>query len=412
MSENRRIPDIRFLGFTDDWEQSKFGEYYSFKNGLNKEKEFFGYGTPIVNFTDVFHNRGIYSQNLMGRVHLTWEEIANYSVKKGDVFFTRTSETIDEIGHPSVMLDDPKDTVFSGFILRARAKREDPLDLLFKSYVFFTSEFRKEMKMKSSMTTRALTSGTAIKKMEFCYPKNKEEQHKIGTMFKQLDNLITLHQRKYNKILLLKKAMLQKMFPKEGEVIPEVRFTRFTKEWEQRKFEEIFCERREKTVIENEDTLLSCAIDGMFLNTELFSHFRGSSNIGYLKVKKNDLILSAQNLHLGNANVNLRFESGIISPAYKVYDLVESDPSFVQAWVKKDETKKFFLNSTTEGASGCRKNVEWKTLNKQTIPTPQMEEQILIGKYFTGLDNLITLYQNKLEKLKSMKKSMLEKMFV
>ena len=131
----------------------------------------------------------------------------------------------------------------------------------------------------------------------------------------------------------------------------------------------------------------------MFLNTELFSHFRGSSNVGYLKVRKNDLILSAQNLHLGNANVNLRFEHGIISPAYKVYDLIGSDPYFVQAWVKKDETKNFFLSATTEGASGCRKNVEWKTLNEQTIKVPQIKEQIIIGKYFRDLDNLITLHQ-------------------
>ena len=109
--------------------------------------------------------------------------------------------------------------------------------------------------------------------------------------------------------------------------------------WEQRKFGSLLEETRNKTTVEDEDTLLSCAIDGMYLNSELFSHFRGSSNIGYLKIKKNDLILSAQNLHLGNCNVNLRFEHGIISPAYKVYELVGCNPLFMQAWVKKDSTK-------------------------------------------------------------------------
>lgn len=157
----------------------------------------------------------------------------------------------------------------------------------------------------------------------------------------------------------------------------------------------MFAEHREKTIEENEDVLLSCAIEGMFLNSELFSHFRGSSNIGYLKVKKNDLILSAQNLHLGNANVNLRFKHGIISPAYKVYELVECDPLFIQAWVKKDNTKNFFLSATTEGASGCRKNVEWKTLEKQIITVPNLKEQGAIGAYFQSLDSLITLHQYK-----------------
>ena len=192
---------------------------------------------------------------------------------------------------------------------------------------------------------------------------------------------------------------------------PEIRFKGFTDPWEQRKFEEVFTERREKTEKELEDVLLSCAISGMYLNSELFGHFRGTTTIGYLKVKKNDLILSAQNLHLGNVNVNLRFDHGIISPAYKVYDLNDCLPEFVQAWVKKESTKKFFLDATTEGASQCRKNIEWDTLGKQTISMPVKNEQKLIGRYFSRLDSLITLHQRKHEKLVQMKKAMLDKMF-
>ena len=192
---------------------------------------------------------------------------------------------------------------------------------------------------------------------------------------------------------------------------PNIRFKGFTDDWEQRKFGSLLKEIREKTKIENEDTLLSCAIDGMYLNSELFSHFRGSSNIGYLKVKKNDLILSAQNLHLGNCNVNLRFEHGIISPAYKVYELVTCDPFFIQAWVKQDSTKDFFLNASTEGASVCRKNIVWDELYKQTLPIPKLKEQEQIGQYFNELDNLITLHQRKCDETKKLKKFMLQKMF-
>ena len=212
-------------------------------------------------------------------------------------------------------------------------------------------------------------SKSAMQDTDIVYPKSVEEQGKIGDYFQSLDNLITLHQRKL--------------------------FLNFAKrnDWEQRKFGTIINETRERTTTENEDTLLSCAIDGMFLNSELFSHFRGSSNIGYLKVKKNDLILSAQNLHLGNCNVNLRFEHGIISPAYKVYELIDSDPLFIQAWVKQDSTKDFFLKASTEGASVCRKNIVWEELYKQTLPIPKLEEQTKIGEYFSNLDNLITLHR-------------------
>ena len=149
----------------------------------------------------------------------------------------------------------------------------------------------------------------------------------------------------------------------------------------------------------------------MFLNSELFSHFRGSSNIGYLKVKKNDLILSAQNLHLGNCNVNLRFEHGIISPAYKVYELINCDPLFMQAWVKQDKTKDFFLKASTEGASICRKNIVWEELYKQELPVPKINEQVKIGAFFQNLDNLITLHQRKCDDTKELKKYMLQKMF-
>ena len=124
-------------------------------------------------------------------------------------------------------------------------------------------------------------------------------------------------------------------------------------------FGSILEETREKTVIENEDTLLSCAINGIYRNDELFSHFRGSSNIGYIKIKKNDLVLSAQNLHLGNANVNLRFEHGIISPAYKAYRVIGAVPEYMAQWVKRPQANQFFLDATTEGASQCRKNIDW-----------------------------------------------------
>ena len=205
--ESGKIPG----SFAISWEQRKFGDYYEFKNGLNKGKEFFGEGTPIVNFTDVFHNRGIFLEMLSGKVRLELSEIKNYEVKKGDIFFTRTSETIEEIGYPSVMLGEPENTVFSGFVLRGRCfLKDDPLDNLFKKYLFFTDVFRTEMLRKSSMTTRALTSGTAIKNMEFLHPLSKEEQHRIGELLTKLDHLITLHQRKQCILYIMKKLLCGK----------------------------------------------------------------------------------------------------------------------------------------------------------------------------------------------------------
>ena len=194
-------------------------------------------------------------------------------------------------------------------------------------------------------------------------------------------------------------------------MVPEIRFEGYTGEWEERAFGSLISETREKTSVEDEDTLLSCSINGIYLNSELFSHFRGQSNIGYIKVKKNDLILSAQNLHLGNCNVNLRFDHGIISPAYKVYELINCHPLFAQAWVKKDNAKNFFERASTEGASLCRKNIIWEELYKQELVIPGTNEQEKIGSCFSELNALITLHQRKLTNLQNLKASMLEKMF-
>ena len=237
-------------------------------------------------------------------------------------------------------------------------------------FVFYNLENRYDelRRMSSGDGSRGGLNKQLVGDIEIPYTE-KKEQERIGSFFESLDRIIALHQRKL--------------------------FLNFVKknDWEQRKFGSLLEETRNKTTVEDEDTLLSCAIDGMYLNSELFSHFRGSSNIGYLKVKKNDLILSAQNLHLGNCNVNLRFEHGIISPAYKVYELVGCNPLFMQAWVKKDSTKDFFLKASTEGASVCRKNIVWEELYKQELPVPSIEEQTKVGEYFNSLDHLITLHR-------------------
>ena len=176
-------------------------------------------------------------------------------------------------------------------------------------------------------------------------------------------------------------------------------------------FGSILKETREKTAVENEDTLLSCAINGIFRNDELFSHFRGSSTIGYIKVKKNDLILSAQNLHLGNANVNLRFEHGIISPAYKVYRITGAEPEYIAQWVKRPAANQFFLAATTEGASQCRKNIDWDALYRQPIVLPSSDEQKKIAKLLMSLDFQIAFEKTEVRKLKDFKSAMLTKMF-
>ena len=276
------------------------------------------------------------------------------------------------VGHAAVIPEELNNSAAHALIMFRNPKEE--IEPYFLNYQYQTLKSKKKIENITTGNTIKHILASEMQQFEVDMPE-MAEQKKIAEYFRGLDTLITLHQRKKRRI-----------------------YTTLTIVWEQRKFDDLFVERREKTKTENEDKLISCAINGMFLNSELFSHFRGSTTVGYLKIKKNDLILSAQNLHLGNVNVNLRFESGIISPAYKVYELQDCNPYFINAWVKDERTNIFFLRATTEGASVCRKNIEWKALGQQAIPVPSMDEQTRIGEYFHALDDLITLHQWKCEK--------------
>jgi len=149
---------------------------------------------------------------------------------------------------------------------------------------------------------------------------------------------------------------------------------------------------------------LSAAIEGMFLNTELFGHQRGASNKGYKKIKYGTMVLSTQNLHLGNANVNQRFEHGMVSPAYKTYDITGCSVELIAQWIKSAAAKRFFYNATTVGASVCRRNVEWDTLYEQPLYLPGIDEQDKIAKFLSLISERINKQQQFIVSLKKYKR--------
>ncbi len=199
----------RFPGFRGKWDEVKLGDLFIFKNGLNKERKFFGYGTPIVNYMDVFKSRAICATDIEGRVSLTPQERQNFDVRKGDVFFTRTSETPEEIGIASVMFDDPVDTVFSGFVLRARPL-SDRLNDRFKAYCFGSTFVRKQIVSKASYTTRALTNGRILSQVLLPLP-TLPEQTAIASVLSDMDAELTALEARRDKTRALKQAMMQEL---------------------------------------------------------------------------------------------------------------------------------------------------------------------------------------------------------
>lgn len=387
------VPKLRFKEFDGEWEYHQFSEIV---NRVSKSSN--SNILPKVEFEDIVAGEGRLKKNVANK----FDDRKGTLFQPNNILYGKLRPYLKNWLFPKFQ------GVALGDFWVFEAVNIAPAFL----YALIQSENYQRVANDTAGTKMPRSDWKKVSTTKFAIPMNIKEQEKIGVFFEILDKKIQLQQQKIDLLQEQKKGFLQKMFPKAGEKQPQVRFAGFTDDWEQRKFGEIITERREKTKIENEDTLLSSAIDGMYLNSELFSHFRGKSNIGYLKIRKNDMILSAQNLHLGNCNINQRFEHGIISPAYKVYSLVNVDAAFMHAWIKKDSTKQFFENATTEGASVCRKNIEWGTLYSQKIYIPIYSEQQKIGELFNVLDRRIQLQQQKLELLQKQKKGFMQKMFI
>jgi type I restriction enzyme S subunit len=216
----------------EDWEVVRLGDMFEFKNGLNKAKGFFGAGTPIVNYMDVYKNRGLTRSDLGGRVTVNKTELRAYEVRKGDVFFTRTSETVDEIGISSVVLEEVCDTVFSGFILRARPKN-DALYLNYRKYCFSSESIRTQITTKSSYTTRALTNGKLLSSVYVPIP-SLPEQRAIAAALSDVDALIIALDRLIAKKRDIKQAAMQQL------LTGKQRLPGFSGAWEVKTFEQCF----------------------------------------------------------------------------------------------------------------------------------------------------------------------------
>ena len=193
----------------EEWEVKTLGDVFEFKNGLNKEKKYFGEGTPIINYMDVYKNNALTANDLRGKVTVTKNELKAYEVRKGDVFFTRTSETVDEIGITSVITEKLEKTVFSGFILRARPKN-NWLDALYKKYCFSSENVRKEITSKSSYTTRALTNGRLLSKVQIPLPPLPEQQA-IASALSDVDALIATLEQLITKKRNIKQGAMQQL---------------------------------------------------------------------------------------------------------------------------------------------------------------------------------------------------------
>ncbi|QXJ62746.1 restriction endonuclease subunit S [Enterococcus hirae] len=394
---NDTQPEIRFPGFTEDWEQRKLGDITeSFSGGTPTagKSEYYGGDIPFIRSGEI--------SSELTELFITENGLNNSSakmVKAGDILYALYGATSGEVSISRI------NGAINQAILAIRPTKND------NSYLI-VQWLRKQ---KDTIISTYLQggqgnlSGSIVKDLVITLPQDKEEQNKIGAFFKQLDDTIALHQRKLDLLKETKKGFLQKMFPKNGAKVPEIRFPGFTKDWEERKLGDVFSERSERS---SEGELISVTINsGVIKASELDRKDNSSDNkSNYKKVEVGDIAYNSMRMWQGASGYS-SYE-GILSPAYTVIIPKEGTDSkfFAYDFKRYDMIQTFKRNS--QGLTSDTWNLKFPTLKLVKIMVPSIEEQKQIAAFFERLDNTIALHERELDVLKETKKGFLQKMFV
>lgn len=400
----RTAPEIRFPGFKEPWEQRRLGNLGTTFTGLSgKAKQDFGHGeAQFVTYMNVYTNP-ISKLNMTEHVEI---DNRQNKVQFGDIFFTTSSETPEEVGMSSVWLDNSDNTYLNSFCFGFRPKTS--LSPYYMAYMLRSAGVREKIIFLAQGISRYNISKNRMMNIEVPLP-TLNEQEKIGAFFKSVDALIFLHQRKHDFLQELKRGMLQVMFPQKGEKVPKVRFPGFTSPWEQRKFGDVFEEYSDKGY-PNLPALTIIQGGGTIRRNESDRNLQYDKNnlANYKKVEKGDFIVHLRSFEGGLEKAT---DCGVISPAYHTFHGEGTDSRFYYCYFRSN---KFINHDLKPHVYGIRdgRSIDIESMKTIKIPWTNLEEQKAIGDYIDCIDSLITLHQRKLEQLREMKKGLLQKMFI
>lgn len=411
---NDTQPEIRFPGFTEDWEERKLGEV-TVKIGSGKTPKggsavYSEKGIPLLRSQNIYNDR----VNFNDIVYITKgidDSMANSHVLKDDVLLNITGASI---GRSAVYSKEHLANVNQHVCIIRPGKNVNPF---FIQLNITSPKGQKEIELNQAGGGREGLNFQQIARMTFFFP-NKEEQAKIGTFFKRLDDTIALHQRKLDLLKEMKKGFLQKMFPKDGASVPEIRFPGFTEDWEERKLSEL-AEVKTGFPFKNDDF-----IDGGDYLVITNGNIQNNSalvdgNIGNRISAVSDEIKDKYLLNYGDILVTM---DGTVGRTAKVFEknqilaqrvgrlVANTTPEFLYQWLN---TGKFFGDMTKVSHGGTIKHISLSEISDFNAFVPVNEdERVKIGSLLLNIDKTITLHQRKLDLLKETKKGFLQKMFV
>ena len=421
MTEQAKVPAIRFAGFTDPWEQRKFGDCFEFLksntlsraglNGENGTARNVHYGDILIKFGDCLD--GERSDLPFITDDTVLPKYAGSILREGDVIFADTAE--DETAGKCVELRKlPKEPTISG-LHTIPARPRFPFGTGYLGHYLNSDAYHRQLLPLMQGIKVISVSKAALQDTQVRFP-GLSEQSAIGAALNEIDSLITLHQRKYDKLVIFKKSMLEKMFPKDGESVPEIRFAGFTDPWEQRQLGELVTTTigggtpstsnpaywdgeipwiQSSNVLE--DTLFDVDIPKAITQ-------KGLEESAAQIVPENSIAVVT---HVGVGKlIYLPFQYSTSQDFISLCGL-KGDARYTcyALWKRLQEDLHIVQGSAIKG-------ITKEDLLEKNLPMPSVEEQAQIGVLFSQLDNLITLHQRKLELLQNIKKSLLDKMFV
>ena len=398
MTEHKKLqPEIRFAGFTDDWEQRKLGEVVEFFSGLTySPTDVLNNGTLVLRSSNIQDSQIVTDDN----VYVRPECVYSQNVEIGDIVVVVRNGSKNLIGKHALVSKQMNNTVIGAFMTGIRSNNPS-----FFNALLDTSKFNDEIEKNLGATINQITTG-AFKSMEFLIP-SYEEQTQIGNFFKQLDDTIALHQRELEKFKILKTSYLEHIFLGKVSLFT----AKNTITWEQRKAEDVFISISEKNH-ETFPVLSATQNKGMISRNDVGIDIKYDVNSlkTYKLVRKDQFVIHLRSFQGGFAHSAI---DGITSPAYTILDFKDKrihSPLFWREIFKSD----FFIKRLESVIYGIRdgRSINYDEFLKLNFNYPSFEEQTQIGNFFKQLDDTIALHQREVEKYKKIKQSYLEKMFI
>lgn len=404
MTEQINTPELRFPEFKNEWKLEKLGNLANIVRGASprpiKDSKWFDDNSDIgwLRISDVTQQNG--------KIKFLQQHLSTEGQKKTRVLYEPhlLLSIAASVGKP--VINYIKTGVHDGFLIFMKPK--------FDLYFMFNwlENFQLKWNKYGQAGSQVNLNSNLVKSQNIYIPYSYEEEEKIGTFFSKLDCQIELEEKKLEFLEQQKKGYMQKIFSQElrfkddnGNDYPN---------WENENLGNLINEVNERTTSNNQYVLLSSTKNGLLSQEEYFKKQIGSKDsTGYKILRLNQLVLSPQNLWLGNININQRFDIGIVSPSYRIYNLSHQfDVNFAKDLLKSPRYIYEYAQASEQGASVVRRNLNLELFYSIKVSLPSIEEQRKIGAFLNKLDKLMRKQYNKIEVLKQRKQGLLQKMFV